>query len=246
MRNVSSSRSGATLSNSSERRLKQSLGTLAAWLALAVTAPAAQARPVLVELFTSQACSSCPPADALLGTLANDPGVLPLSFNVTYWNSAAYTDPYALQQATDRQSWYAGLEGSQDVYTPQAVVDGRTQFVGSDQGKLTSAVAAAKASPAGDIRITLGTGPMLTITIPAGAGGADLMLFGYDPSHTTPVDGGENAGATITETNVVRSVTNLGTWTGAAMSMTIARPMGEHVAAILQTPQGAVLGAAAQ
>ena len=93
----------------------------------------AQARPVVVEMFTSQACSDCPPADALLGKLAAQPGILALSFDVTYWNSAAWNDPYALPGAATRQDWYAGLRHSTEVYTPEAVVDGTNQFVGSDR-----------------------------------------------------------------------------------------------------------------
>jgi hypothetical protein len=206
----------------------------------------AQARPVVVEMFTSLACSSCPPADALLGELTKNPDILPLSFNVTYWNSPAWSDPYALQVATARQAWYAGLSGSQDVYTPEAVVDGTAQLVGSDRGKLTAAIAAAKDSPAGDVPITVTGGPMVTIKVGAQNGGANLWIFGYDSSHSTKIGGGENGGATLTETNIVRSATNLGTWTGQEMTMTISHPAGAHVAVVLQTKTGAVLGAASE
>jgi hypothetical protein len=206
----------------------------------------AQARPVVVEMFTSLACSSCPPADALLGELAKNPDILPLSFNVTYWNSPAWNDPYALQDATTRQAWYAGLSGSQDVYTPEAVVDGGAQLVGSDRGKLTAAIASAKDAPAGDVPITVTGGPMITIKVGAQNGGADLWMFGYDSSHSTKIGGGENGGATLTETNIVRSATNLGTWTGQEMTMTISHPAGEHVAVVLQTKTGAILGAASE
>jgi hypothetical protein len=216
---------------------------LAAFVLLALPA---QARPVVVEMFTSLACSSCPPADALLGELAKNPDILPLSFNVTYWNSPAWSDPYALQGATARQAWYAGLSGSQDVYTPEAVVDGGAQLVGSDRGKLTAAINAAKATPAGDVPIAITGGSMVTIKVGAENGGADLWMFGYDSSHRTKIGGGENGGATLTETNVVRSAVNLGTWAGQEMSMTISHPAGEHVAVVLQTKTGAILGAATE
>jgi hypothetical protein len=218
---------------------------LAALMLLAF-APAAEARPVVVEMFTSLACSSCPPADAVLAGLAKNPGVLALSFNVTYWNSAAWSDPYGLKTSTDRQAWYAGLDNSQDVYTPEAVVDGTTRLVGSDAAKLNAAIATAKAAPAGDTPITITGGNMITITVSAGPSGAGLWLFGYDSEHSTAIGGGENGGATLTEANIVRSITSLGTSTGPEISMTMPRPAGGHVAVLLQTATGAVIGAASE
>jgi hypothetical protein len=211
-----------------------------------IAAPAAQARPVVVEMFTSLACSSCPSADSLLAILAKNPNILPLSLNITYWNNAAFSDPDALQAATDRQAWYAGLTNTQDVYTPEAVVDGTTQLVGSDSAKLTAAIATAQAAPAGDILITLTNAPMLTLKIGPGTGNATIWLFGYDSKHTNHIGGGENGGTTISEINVVKSITNLGTWTGLQIALTMSHPAGQHLAAILQTPTGAVLGAKAE
>ena len=130
-------------------------------LALVLTGTTAQARPVVVELFTSQACSSCPPADALLTQLAKAPGILALSFN-------AWTDPYGLTAATDRQAWYAKIENSQDVYTPEAVVDGTQSMEGGDAGSLHDAITAAQASPAGNVPVMITGGAMVTITIGAG------------------------------------------------------------------------------
>ncbi len=218
-----------------------------ALLALALAAPAAQARPVLLELFTSLGCSSCPPADKLLTLQAKNQGVLALSFNITYWNNGAFTDPYGLQAATTRQAWYASLENSSEVYTPEAVVDGATSLVGSDAGKLAGTIANAAANPAGDVAVTIKPGPMVTITVPASpdpAAQADITLIGYDPTHTTNVGGGENAGASLTETNVVRSVQDLGPWTGQEMTLTTVHPAGAALAVILQTKAGAVLGLA--
>ena len=202
-------------------------------------------RPVVVELFTSQACSSCPPADALLRRLAaRDPGVLALDLHVTYWNGAAYRDPFALAQATARQGWYARLWHASEVYTPQAVIDGRAQVVGSDARGLRAAIAHARgqAGPSvpvtiavrdGTVRVMLGAGP---------AGTGQVVLFGYDPAHTTRVGGGENAGATLTEIDVVRSVTPLGAWRGAPRRFTATRPAGERFAVLVQTADGRVLG----
>jgi hypothetical protein len=214
--------------------------------ALILLAAPAQARPVVVELFTSQACSSCPPADALLATLAKNPSILPLSFNVTYWNSAAWTDHDALQAGTDRQYWYASLGNSQQVYTPEAVVDGTAQLVGSNGPGVRAAIATAQAAPAGDVPVALSGGPMLTVALGAGSGPATVWLFGYDAVHTTHIGGGENGGAVLTEVNVVRSISNLGSWTGQKMAFTMSRPVGQHMAVLLQTASGAILGAAAK
>src|SRR5271156_2426120 len=101
------------------------LPRLTHWLIVmaALLAPAAQARPVLIEMFVSQSCSSCPPADALLQQLAADKDILPLSLNVTYWDNLGWRDTDALDDTTKRQFYYAGLSNG-DVYTPEAVVDG--------------------------------------------------------------------------------------------------------------------------
>jgi hypothetical protein len=208
----------------------------------------ARARPVVVELFTSEACSSCPPAEALLRTLkASDPAILPLSLHVTYWDGPAWSDRYALTQATERQGWYAGLQNSDNVYTPEAVIDGRAQVIGSRRGAVTGAIADARAGQPPAIPITLGlTGNgLLAITVGAGATApAKLWLFGFDPAHTTHIGGGENSGATVNEVNVVRSITPLGTWTGVAVTYKMPTPAGAEVAVLLQADDGHILGAA--
>jgi len=220
---------------------------LAAIAALLLAAtPAAQARPVVVELFTSEACSSCPPAESFLGHLAQNPGILALAFHVTYWNGPAWTDKFSLTAATDRQTNYAALMGQDNVFTPQAIIDGTTSVTGSDQSAMTNAIAAAQSEQAPAIPVAITQTGMLTIKIGAGAGNAQIWLFGYDSRHTTQIGGGENDGATVTETNVVRSITPLGGYTGIPVSYTIPRPAGEHVAVVVQAASGAVLGAGSQ
>jgi len=217
------------------------------FLACFLLATPAFARPVVVELYTSQACSSCPPADELVAALAaHDKGILPLSFNVTYWNGPAWNDKDSLQLATERQAWYAGLQNTQDVYTPEVVVDGGAGVVGSDRGAVTGAIAAAKAAPAGDVAIKITGGAMVTVHVPGGAGGANVIVFGYDSKHITSIGGGENVGASITEVNVVRSETNLGPWNGSFMDFTISHPAGEHLAAVLQGDDGKIYGVAVE
>jgi hypothetical protein len=226
--------------------MKLYLGLMLAML----TATTAQARPVVVELFTSQSCSSCPPADKFLAHLqASDKDILPLSFNVTYWNNLGWVDPYSLKEATDRQSWYVGLQHGDTVYTPEAVVDGTAQLVGSHQAAMYSAIASAKAAQGPSVPVSVTGGAMITVTLGNGSDAnaakpASIWLFGYDSSHTTQIGGGENNGAAITEVNVVRSVTSLGKWMGVHESYNIPRPAGEHMAVLLQQDDGTISGAA--
>jgi len=214
------------------------------WLVLAafLLAPAAQARPVLIEMFVSQSCSSCPPADALLQQLAAaDKDILPLSLDVTYWDNLGWRDTDALDDTTKRQFYYAGLSNG-NVYTPEAVVDGTTQLVGSDKAKLTTAIADAKAAPAGNVPITISGGTMLSLDIAAGTGQGQIILYGYDSHHATAVGAGENRGTVVSEINVVRSVTALGPWTGWDEKFKLPRPAGEHMAVLLQAKDGSILG----
>ena len=211
-------------------------------------AAAAAPRPVVVELFTSQGCSDCPPADALLRHVkATDPDVLALDLHVTYWNNAAWKDPFSLQAATDLQDDYATLRNSTEVYTPEAVVDGTAQFVGSDQSKMADAIMAAKAAIAKspEIPVTVAaSGGHVSVDVGPGTGAGTVWLFGFDPERTTTVRGGENGGATLTEVNVVRSITKIGSWNGQPLQSQISVPAGTKFAALIQRPDGTILGAA--
>jgi hypothetical protein len=190
-------------------------------LATALTATGhAQESPTVVELFTSQGCSSCPPADAFLTDLARQRrDVLPLAFHVTYWDSLGWKDPYSLDAATARQREYARHIGDDNggVYTPQMVVDGTTGFVGSSRSQGLSVIAGAirKTIPVSLAR----DGQTLLIKIGAGIGQAQVLLVGFDPSHETPIGRGENSGRTLRESNIVRSLTPVGGWSGSAVDL---------------------------
>ena len=208
----------------------------------------AASRPVVVELFTSQGCSDCPPADALLRHVkATDPDVLALDLHVTYWDNAAWQDPFSLQSATDLQNYYASLRDSTEVYTPEAVVDGTAQFVGSDEAKMAAAIMQAKAAIDKDGAISVSvtaTGGQVSVHVGPGTGAATVWLFGFDPERTTTVRGGENGGATLTEVNVVRSITRIGSWNGQPLQQAISVPAGTKFAALVQRSDGTILGAA--
>lgn len=204
-------------------------------------------RPVVVELFTSQGCSSCPPADAIVAQLAGTrPDVLALSFHVTYWDSLGWKDPFSLPAATERQQRYVAQAVSPEVYTPAMVVDGRTDVIGSDRGAVEAALARASA----DLRTAAAVDVMrsaagLAITVGAGTGAGRVLLVGYARQHQTRIGRGENGGRTLSEANIVRSVRVAGVWTGRLLQLHEAIPAGEAFAVIVQGEDGRILGAAA-
>ena len=198
------------------------LAGAAAGLAGAMPARAAK-RLVVAELFTSQGCSSCPPADAVLLELAvNRPDVLALGFHVTYWDRLGWRDPFALEASTLRQRGYASLSGIGGIYTPQMVIDGRYDVVGSDRpGVLAALARAAEQADAGVALALSRDDGGLTVTVGAGpsAEGAQVLLVGFDTRHGTQVARGENAGRRLTNANAVRALVPLGQWRGAALRL---------------------------
>lgn len=179
---------------------------------------------VVVELFTSQGCSSCPPADAFLGELAKRSDVLALSLHVDYWNYIGWPDPFSSPAMTARQRAYSRSLGHRYVFTPQMVIDGRLQEVGSKTAKVTRAIARVKRRTPSKLRIKVvskGAGKAV-VRIPASppasksSATATVWLVGFDNLHTTPITGGENSGRTISYHNVVRTIRPIGSWGGNA------------------------------
>lgn len=221
-----------------------------AWIAgmlgaLSLAGPAAAAEPVVVELFTSQGCSSCPPADALLGELAARPDVLALAFHVDYWDRLGWRDPYSARWATDRQRTYARLLGSTSIYTPQMVVDGRLDVVGSDGPAVADALRQPRSGAT--VPVTLErSGDSWIAGAAAGTGTGTLWLATLDRRHVTRIGAGENDGRVLTDSNVVRSFRKVADWTGGALRVPVpaadAAP-GELVVALLQANDGHYLGA---
>jgi hypothetical protein len=203
-------------------------------------------RPTVIELYTSQGCSSCPPADALLTDLARtDPTLLALDLHVTYWDRLGWKDPFSLPAATLRQQQFSQRLGLDTVYTPQLVVDGHFEAVGSDRAAVRQAIERARAASA-TVPVALTATPTgLHIHAGAGTGRGMLLLAGFDRQHTTPIGRGENSGRTLTETNIVRSISPAATWSGAGLDLDLPRPEGERVAVLLQSEDGRILGAAA-
>jgi hypothetical protein len=182
--------------------------------------------PVVVELFTSQGCSTCPPADAYLGELASRPGIIALAFHVDYWNYIGWTDPFASKAATDRQRGYAKQLGLRYVYTPQMVINGTMEGVGSGREAITQllADAAADKSPHVAVSVARGPGGQILVHIDGGqtAEPATIWLVGFDREHTTQVPRGENEGRVLRDYQVVRTLKEVGSWSGEAVDLALA------------------------
>jgi len=222
-------------------RFSMSLGLIAG---LSPVAAIAAERPVVVELFTSQGCSSCPPANAYLNELSRDRrDILPLAFHVTYWDRLGWKDPFSLPAATQRQDRYGHRFGD-GSYTPEMVVDGVASMVGSDRGDVASAIENAKrhSQTAATVSVTR-NGEQLSIQVDSGRGAAKVLLIGFDHEHTTAIGRGENSGRTLTEANVVRSIRSVGQWSGTPLRLSEPFPEGQDVAVVLEAPDGQIIGA---
>jgi hypothetical protein len=222
-------------------RFVLSLGMIAC---LSPVAGLAAERPVVVELFTSQGCSSCPPANALLNELTKSRrDVLALAFHVTYWDRLGWKDPFSMEAATDRQAVY-GRRFGDGSYTPEIVVDGAASMVGSDRAQVGPAIESAKRSGRTAAAVNVAkNGDQLAIEIGSGSGAGRILLIGFDHEHTTPIGRGENGGRTLIEANVVRSMRVVGQWSGSALRVNERFPEGQDVAVVLEAPDGRIIGA---
>ena len=224
--------------------MKRLCNLLLALLPLTGFAVPATAAPVVVELFQSQGCSSCPPANANLNALAGRSDVLALSFAITYWDQLGWKDTFASPQFTARQWDYARGLHHDNVYTPQMVIDGRFDLVGTDAREVERAVAHA-ALPDNMPSLSLSAS---RLAVGAGAAAsADVWLVRYDPRvQQVAIGRGENAGRTLPHRNIVRSLTRLGSWSGAAQNYDLP-PAGDPVwktAILLQRTGGGPILAA--
>ena len=220
---------------------------LLAMLAVAATPSLAADRehPTVVELFQSQGCSSCPPANANVMALSDRPDLLTLSFEVTYWDELGWKDTFGSPQYTARQWDYAHGFHRTQVFTPQVVVNGRADVVGTDRGEL-EALIAREARPANAPEIGFTDG---NATVCAQAGGnADVWLVRYDPNIVqVAIARGENSGRTLPHKNVVRELVKLGRWDGLQQTYKLpaATRGGLREAILLQQGTGGVILAAA-
>lgn len=210
----------------------------------------------VVELFTSQGCSSCPPADRALKTLAHKGGIVALSYHVDYWNYRGWADTLASPENTARQYAYARSLGRSGVYTPQAILNGRDHLKGTDAETLDGRLEALRAQGQGmTVPVEASRkGDELAIRIGAGKGRADVVIVYFRQQQTVEVLDGENTGKTIDYVNSVTDVQTVGIWDGGALDLVLpAKMIGtkgtDGFAILLQSsgPEGdpaAILGAA--
>ena len=234
------------------RRSVLALGAGALAASVVQWAEAAVTRSVVVELFTSQGCSSCPPADAFLTELRSMPGVVAMTYHVDYWDYLGWKDTFGAPEYSQRQYDYSRTRGDMDVYTPQMIVDGAEHFVGSNRATVLDAIKKAQAKPAGVPMTLTDKGSELVVTVDAAEGMAECMvwLMPIVPRASVKILKGEIAGQTIEYHNIVRALIPAGTWSGGAK--TIAMPKDGVLTsgkisciALLQQPKaGPILGVA--
>jgi hypothetical protein len=232
------------------------IGLVGATVVIAASASVKAEPRSLIELFTSQGCSSCPPADKLLADLRNDPSLLTLTLSIDYWDYLGWKDTLALPGHAARQKAYSQMRGDREIYTPQVVVNGVAQALGSDRGAIEKAVGAV-ARNATTLKLPIKAAvaeERLTVMLPngTGEGAGEVWLCPVSRSVAVGIGRGENHGHTITYTNVVRRWVKLGTWSGKSESFSV--PLDQikmagvdEVAVIVQSGStdhpGAILGA---
>jgi hypothetical protein len=236
----------------------------AALIGISMAAPATAGEPrAVIELFTSQGCSSCPPADKVIGELARDPSLLTMSLPVDYWDYLGWKDTLALHGHSNRERAYANARGDREVYTPQVVVNGIVHVLGSDKAAIEKAISDTRreARPLTvPVSIAIADGKV-TVNVAAADDehkSGEVWLCPITNEAPVAIGRGENSGRTLNYTNVVRRWVKLGDWDGKAASFTV--PLAslpdadyslkdiDHVAVIVQSgvaaKPGLMLGAA--
>lgn len=232
--------------------MKRILLCLALALAPPAGAKAESARPpVVIELFTSQGCYSCPPADRLLGELSQEEGVVAISYHVNYWDRLGWPDPFATKWGTDRQYGYAAAQRTRQVYTPQMMVDGLQAAVGSNVSQVRALIRGAKAAakPATPA-LSWQDSHTVQIALPDApqAKGAEIWLIRFDEKQTTHIVRGENGGKRLAYHHIARERLALGQFDGRAQVVTASVTPGDAdwgVAVLVQqSGPGQIWGAA--
>ena len=204
----------------------------------------------VVELFTSQGCSSCPPADKVFGEVIEENGVIGLAWHVDYWDYLGWKDTFSSPEATSRQRAYARGIGERGVYTPQIIVNGDKVAKNSSFRKSIASALGGSLPVALEAKVSDGS---LVVTAGEGEGSANLVLVTFDSSQNVPIERGENAGTTVTYRNSVQNVQTIGMWKGKSLSIELpgaeyAPKKGQGCAIILQKVSksgapGSILGA---
>jgi len=203
-------------------------GTLGVCAIVAIIRPAHADPRAVVELFTSQGCSSCPPADNIIGELAKDPSIIALSMPIDYWDYLGWKDTLADARFSARQKAYSQMRGDRDVYTPQVVVNGSAHVVGSDRAGIEGAISAtekAEGVMSVPVSMTL-TGRQINVSVAASAKGpaakhGEVWICSISKAVPISIGRGENRGREVTYHNVVRNLLKVGDWNGSSGSWTV-------------------------
>ena len=224
--------------------------TLAAFAALcAFATPAVADGPVVVELYTSQGCSSCPPADEMMHELAKRSDVIPLAMHVDYWDYIGWADSFADPANTRRQQQYARVAGTSSIYTPQMIIGGRDHVIGTKPMDVANLIQRHGGSPTGTQIVLQRSGDRLQITgrtAQALPSGTVVQVVRYSPQETVDIRRGENAGRTLSYANIVTDWNTVGQWSGrGALDMTVSISGTAPIVVIVQQPgPGAVMATA--
>ena len=204
-------------------------GALGVCAIVAIIRPAHADPRAVVELFTSQGCSSCPPADKIIGELAKDPSVIALSLPIDYWDYLGWKDTLADARFSARQKAYSHMRGDRDVYTPQVIVNGSAHVIGSDRDSIEGAIKDTTKSDGGvmSVPVTMTqAGKQITVSVAASNKGpvaahGEVWIGAVSKAVPISIGRGENRGREITYHNVVRNLLKVGDWNGNAGSWTV-------------------------
>lgn len=209
----------------------------------ATSAVSTSSGPIIVELFQSQGCSSCPPADLALNAEADRSDVIALNFSVTYWDRLGWKDIFGDPAYTQRQYDYAAAFKDGQAYTPQVVINGRRAIVGNGPGEILKAITASSPLSGGPVIVSGNQ----NVTVRGGSGNATIWLVRYDPRiQNVAIKGGENKGRTIPHKNIVRQLVKLGTWNGKATDYPLPKSASatyKSVVLVQRTGGGAIYSA---
>jgi hypothetical protein len=209
-------------------RISRWSGALGVCAIVAIVRPAHADPRAVVELFTSQGCSSCPPADKIIGELAKDPSIIALSLPIDYWDYLGWKDTLADARFSARQKAYSQMRGDREVYTPQVVVNGSAHVIGSDRDGIESAIGSTgKADRVMSVPVTMTlVGKQITVSVAASSKGpaathGEVWICSISKAIPISIGRGENSGREVTYHNVVRNLLKVGDWNGSSGSWTV-------------------------
>jgi hypothetical protein len=218
----------AMMANSSISRWSGALGASALGVCaiVAIIRPAHADPRAVVELFTSQGCESCPPADKIIGELAKDPNVIALSMPIEYWDYLGWKDTLADSRFSARQKAYSQMRGDRDVYTPQVIVNGSANVVGSDRAAIDGAIRNTQKAGVMSVPVTMTlSGKQINVSVAASkaatAAHGEIWICSVSKSVPISIGRGENRGRELTYYNVVRNILKVGDWNGSAGSWSV-------------------------